>query len=155
MIGLVCPLSLFILEMQPMWILFSKSYLRKHIEKGHDSNSLLIIRHFFLLLSTWGSVCQTCVINQISINVPSDPILLWLYFVHENEHESQLSPVFWHAFVNKSVEWMTTKNVGKAKCRKGGSVPVHQLIVSTWLLRLVSVWAPIKDVIFQRQSLLT
>ena len=147
--GLVCHLCLFVAHVNI--ILFCGWIWGSTLKKITIETALLIIRHFFLLLSTWGGVRQTCVINQISINVPSDPILLWLYFAHENEHESQLSPVFWQAFVNKSVEWMSMENVGKAKC----SVPVHQLIVSTRLLWLVSVWAPIKDVIFQRQRLLT
>ena len=87
--------------------------------------------------------------NQ-NFNLPSDPIQFRSDFVYNNKNEySQLSPVFWQAFVNKSVEWMSkyekAKNLGNAE--KGRSVSLHQLIVSTWNLLV-----PTKDAISQRQA---
>ena len=121
--------------------------LRKYIKKVRIQDhvrmraALLIIRHFFLLLSTWGGVSRPCVINQIGINSHSESIWFlsdllaqkWRYTtMHCNE-----SLVFWQAFVNRSVEWMSTKQpkmLENTKCRKGP----RRLASSTHCLDIVS-----------------
>ena len=111
--------------------------------------ALLIIRHFFLLLSTWGGVSQACVINQISINAASDPIWFYSDFLASKWVYTMIHWCFdRHLLTNLLNE--CRKNSQKCwkrqNAEKGRSFSHHQLIVLTLSKALI------KDVISQRQA---
>ena len=113
--------------------------LRKIMIEKYWSFALLIICHFFLLLSTWGPGCHPGWCHQSNQHLCA--------FRSQFDFSAwKWLPVFWQAFVNMSVEWMRRnrpKILENNNSESGAASPAHCLeLISnqSWHLSTSSFW---------------